>query len=1599
MKRMLLKWSAAALAVTAMVLPVHADGTFQRVNPKGGTPKALNSINSTKIENTKKMLNLRKATQQARLGSQGLGPGGQMELTVKPAINYLNTRSAETPRGTVYALIPSHRQGPSSSDAMLATLDLSNGQVKKVYSGDEYYLANDDYFYLTTCTVDGIIYIPAYTQDMVTGDIRSFWRRIDLATGQQLGSIDFGEDITGFCYALAYNPKTQKFYGLGMNLMTGTGSEFYEFDLTGSTPKKQYFGNIGFTRTAADQGYAASLVLNPEDGELYTIKDNGSMYIVPQEYDPQILKVKEFSRNISEGEYFAIPDEDLPASLTYSPRDRAFVTIYADAASESMKIVLIDVDDDYSVYLGSTTSLTGWYSALECLEPYAENDAPAQATLTEIKKEKADLSGTIEYVAPVEVYDGTLIEKQQMTIRTYVDDEEIDARVVTPGQEVSVAYTTTQGSHKFSITPEFADGDKALVGPTSSTTRWIGNDNPEAPTGLALDHNKLTWKPVGSLGSHAGYVDTEAVTYDVYFDGKKQNAQPLAVCEYTFDTPADLARRSITVTANANGLSSKASDALSEVFGQALGLPAHFTPTPADAALFTSHAPKNSPYDFQYYAEKDGTPANMGLCISQYTDTPDHWLFMPKMTFPSAEYLYQVAVMYANYYSTETTKIHSMLKICIGKEPTPEAMTTVIYERAPAVVVEPLNVEALFSVPEPGDYYIGFYTGYAAYNNSRGIRLWDFNVQGLENVSSKSPAGVENVVATPAPNGELAGNFEFNLPSKAIDGTDLDVAATGDITVEGSCGEHKASVTGKAGEKVSLKVAADADGYSFFDLVTIYNGTRTIKRTYRIYTGIDTPIAPQNIHGEASADNLSLYLTWDPVTTGVNGGWINPATVKYPIYTHSGITSTKVGETRETHYTFVPSSKKQEAYYVGPVAETEKGTSTNSVFAYEFLGTPYEMPMIEKFTQQGTASFAVGPWKYDANGNAANFPWNHTTDLDGLGLGNPAIDGGVFYCMALEGGSGVGTLYAPKVSTVNIHEARIGIRYWNYENAADFEVWGRRYGHSEAEKLFTVTPSRPANPSDFTWVDWQEVLPEEYQNCSWIQLDVKAHITSNQYSRCILDKYQVYQDVDHDFRISGITGPASVWAGETPTFYATINNSGLEAGRTYVVARLFGDDTQLRRLDLNMRRMSPATSVNWPIELEMNPDYLQYKELKLVVSIEDEEDEVAINNTKEYTFALADNQLPIVKEVSAEWADSHDKATISWTEPSLEFGDKESFEFEEPFANSDKIGQWTNVDMDGMVPFGIPNATWKGYDDPCGWIPFRPATFNLDTDDRMAAHSGDMYLIARSPSYDESTEQPTQAADWLISPEIVGGSKVSFWLGTPDAQYTETVEIWYSTTDTTLGDEIVQNGSDWTCGSWKRIRPFSKSGADTWEFCEATLPADAKYFALVYHSWGMWAAMIDDVEYTPAQLPKWEIVGYDVYREGKSGDIEGKYDNVAWHTPLTSITDEELGDNNATYFVHAVVRRADGRQFTSPRSNGVNLYASSVDDLKALSGIQGGRGELIASGLEGETLAIYTADGKYLRQVRIDSNRESIGIDAGIYVVKSGNRIAKVIVK
>ena len=323
-------------------------------------------------------------------------------------------------------------------------------------------------------------------------------------------------------------------------------------------------------------------------------------------------------------------------------------------------------------------------------------------------------------------------------------------------------------------------------------------------------------------------------------------------------------------------------------------------------------------------------------------------------------------------------------------------------------------------------------------------------------------------------------------------------------------------------------------------------------------------------------------------------------------------------------------------------------------------------------------------------------------------------------------------------------------------------------------------------------------------------------------------------------------------------------------------------------------------------------------------------------------------------------------------------------------AKATKLGDFTNIDIDGLETYGYsgwrrPNINPEtNHGEAASFIVWNAeeannVAINAGAAVSYDAYSGDNFAIAFVPYPTEAYVAPAPANDWLISPEVKGGTEVSLAVKPLIYSYgPEVLRIMASSTT----DDI----EAFTVVETFEIGKYSNPNSDpVWEVIKAVLPEDAKYFALNYVSQDIFGLMIDDITYTPYVVN--EITGYDIYRNNEV--IENNL-NV-----LGSYTDKSM-TYGETYAYNVLPVTTTG---TGKMSNTAIVTVTSVGKISTNNFIVGGKGAININGFEGEIATIYTTDGKTIFNATLDKANTTVKVDAGVYVVKAGKTTVKVIVK
>lgn len=1504
------------------------------------------------------------------------------------------TRSAEDPRGSFTVVVPQNSFSQSEADAYYGRINNRNGIITPVFKGEQFCAYDRDF--QTGLIRNGHLYIP----NCIYGNGMSFvyWEDISLETGEELDMIDFSGDEAAYCYNMTWDFDNDLIYGLAYDLGSSTAvpNMIVKID-----PKDNF--SVDVLAQPTNQGFLAGICYNPADKYIYAFNDNNTAFIV----DPEAGYLSMAGEIDFDTVLFS---EDTPANICFSPKDECFVIAFNDVVKEAFVLHYLNYED-WSVTEGKAISSMGGLpriTSLHCTDEYAPNGAPEQPKGVTASFSGADMTGTFTFTVPELLYSGVAIPAGSQ-VRTVIklDGKTIVDESFAPGETVTRDLTVENGAHTFEITCSMSD---KLVSPSTTSTFHAGYDNPTAPTKLRLELDEsgrgiLTWEPSKSVGAHGGYVNPDKFSYYVYVDKKVQNSRPLTECSYELYMPETQARATITVECvGEKGMRSEPG-VLSTVWGKPLQAPFTLSPDEAESQLFTIQhvVNRNDVIDngttFKYWVDHGYGDYNNGLfegfrmAIGYYNDG-NEWLFLPATMLDNSEKMYRLTFDVGGVY-TGTTR--EDFEVCYGKRPEAAAMTTKILDREyhPCRFI-PDEVPVDFAVPEKGTYYIGIHYKSTKERDGGGITLRNFRLE-LTDVPTTVPAMPENVMLEPDDSGALECRVTGTAPTKDALGNDL--PADQQLTITGLSGD----VTNQRvlpGQQFELYVVPQRNGWNqIFLWASNEYGQGPIK-SFRQYCGVDTPEAPTNLRWTVADDNLSLDMEWDaPSFIGQNGGYVDVPNLTYTIYRRQGVTYIPHGTvTGKTTCHFAPGDQPQYNWTIGPSAKNEIGESYVINLLTEVLGRPNAVPQIEHF---GTTSFNYSPVTLMVGGEYEASEWANRGDVSGyLGESINFEQGGCLFGYLDSYTPGKGGVILPKFTTkdTNGNKVHVGIRIWDYKNTPEIHIMGRRAGDQTLRKLATLELERGDKGH---WSEPSIVLPDEFQDESWVQIRIYVDYNGRDDQYVVIDTFKAYVEVEQDAKIQSVSGPVQLSVGESGVWNVVAANSGTETLNNikFTVALVNEEGKRVASKVENIRTLRAGMTYELNVPFKMLADY-GYGNLKVEGKVEVDGDMLPANDVKEAAVLVLHPQLPYVTDLAGKASADSKSAELTWSEPDLTYGSYIDFETARPFLPTDMVGSWQNVNL--VAPdrhqFTIEGLEWPGMEEPQAWAVIDAEKLGLMNDTRFAPHSGKQYLMCRGIHYVFGEEDPIQGSSWLVSPEIVGGSKLSFWMTTASASETEYVAIYYSTTAPALGDAVIPgpDGKDTgsTCGEFKHLRNFSKSGAAAWELCEVELPADAKYVAIVYRSWDAIAAAIDDIICTPAHLDKWNVDHYSLWK--LTNDDWNTYTHVG-NFKDTKAVDTDFNNVNTQYVLSTFVDTDNGT-LGGPVSNMARVYSSDVAVNDASTAIVGGTGEVIVRGHEGEDIALYTTDGKYLRHVR-GAAETRIPAEAGIYLVKAGKDIVKVVVK
>ena len=981
--------------------------------------------------------------------------------------------------------------------------------------------------------------------------------------------------------------------------------------------------------------------------------------------------------------------------------------------------------------------------------------------------------------------------------------------------------------------------------------------------------------------------------------------------------------------------------------GYVYELPFEMRPTAGEFDILTRLDANGSGIDWEYNSGADNGKGAL-MCRTKNDKASDAWIFFPKVAITDASVIYNVSAQVRAYLE----QFPEDFDICIGKEATPQSMTVVAScDNYNSYLYN--EVKGEYIAPAPGEYIIGIHRRSGADAHTLSVHSIGIAESGK---STMAPAEATDLEAKADPTGVAAATISFNMPAVSISGVALD--SNEELTATVSSGNGgSATVSGKPGERVSVRVAGP-EGFSTFTVVvaspTYGNGNPA---TVTAYCGFDKPLAP-TVSCKGSIDNMSLTVTWEDQTIGEHGGAVNTATLAHNIYVpadSSGEYWTLVAElpAGETSYLYsVENYALQDIAYIGVVAINDKGSSSLGL-TYDVLGTPYPLPMGDDFN---TGRYLYTPLITPTPTDEYCPDWF----FDDPGLLIPSLAGqklnALFCANTVESDYKHALLTLPKFTTVGAPAVKLSLDLYSASTTPEITILADTY--SEKNIVISTIDAKSGND----WHLYELNLPEKLLGQQWVAISIRANF-GNGSEAIILKDYEIHSVFEKELQTE-LQMPSEMIVGDTYEAIAFVTNRAETDATIPEIVCTIGDKKLEPRTIPDTSTIKAGETLQYVYSI--TPVTEMIGTATATFKLENYTDQMPENNVAEVDVNIIKGNKPIVTDLKGELT-PEGVATLVWTEPELKLTGNDDVEEYESFDYSQNIGGWLNIDRDGKDVYGLGNGvSFPGQ--------FEPKAFQVMDTDKMpsgvaiSAYSGSKYFLAITP-------EQGAADDWLISPEVKGGSKVSFRLNILSEEYgAESVDIMYSTTG--------RNHEDFTL-----LKTFSQARI-AWNPLEVTLPADARYFAFHYRCDDIFGICLDDIFYSP--VTDHQIAGYNVYRNGDL--ITERHDKTVYE-----IKDSKSGDK----FNVAAVTEINGQYTVHPMSNTYVYDGSAVNTIINTSSVTGHNGYLTINGHAGKSASIYTTDGLRAAYVENMDDSQNIALAAGIYLVKISDNIApvKVIVK
>lgn len=962
----------------------------------------------------------------------------------------------------------------------------------------------------------------------------------------------------------------------------------------------------------------------------------------------------------------------------------------------------------------------------------------------------------------------------------------------------------------------------------------------------------------------------------------------------------------------------------------------------------------------------DGAAAYM---LDYQTGLPgDDWYISPAISLNS-EYVYELA------FDLGIQSMPECLKVALGTSADVESFTTVIADFPNATSDINGTKKYKIIVPKTADYHIGFY----AYSEPEKHRI-DIDNVSIKLISSTNvPASVSNLTATAGEKGAMNATLTLKAPSLNAGNQPLEELTAIRIYKNNEETPVFTFDNPTTGAELTWTDDTPVTGFNNYRVVAENTTGVSTEESVTVFVGHDVPVAVNELTAQINKD-LSVTLNWQAPTASANGGYVDLATVKYRILRNGTIIEEAFEETSYTDN--IPTEPTQRLTTYSVIAYTEGGDSETAESNEILTGTPLEIPYKESFAN---AQATVSPWFQDHFTH--DFDWKISGDDEAEEVSCQDNDGGMLVSDNSYGYTGNKSRFISPMFNLSSSTNPI-LTFWFFHAQSpwyDPEWDGVINDHLEVQisvdggEWRTLENAIFYNAHDNNgWVKCEVNLPKN--EGSFINIGLLA-VTENDYSsykNIYVDNITIDEAAQqYDLAINSFNSNSKRCnIGDELTFTVEVFNKGAETTNDYTV-RLYKNDKMIE--EESGEDIQPAQTIQKEFTYTATLDDAQEEFAEWHAEIDYAADQFLSNNqTDTIRCSVRKPELPTVSNLQAEkegngilltWDAAKSIPATPHGYPVRVTDDVEGYE---SFI-IENIGDWTTVDLDQsttLISPRIPNS-YPNQGEQMAFQVFNAVTAGCITEETidyaLAPHSGEQYFICPSADY------PAENDDWLISPRLDGRAQTISFFAKAASYESEWMEVYYSTTDTHTDSFIKINEGDHVYVP------------DGWTEFSYNLPDGVRYFAIRCVRRTVFL-LIDDLTYNQYEGATDAITleGYNVYQNG----------NKLNENLLTENKFNVSVPSEGTYSFRVTAVYKEGE---SDYSEEVSFDYSGINDVSADKAIVTIDGNIVRITTEQPTdITIYSLDGKQVFQ-SLNSKNETVVLDNGMYVVKTGNSVTKII--